>query len=185
MTSIAIAASPLPICAGSEKRDQHRRLTTYARNSPTASQYESQRSSGTPRLHLAALVAHRISGSRSLPDCRLPHVRLPHRSPMSAPVLPPFAQATSGALGSAVSNTLVYPLDLLSTRLQTQSRRPGTPGTPGTPGPDGKQLGATPATKPRGYQSLAGALGEIYQKGGVRGLYQGWQSDTLSNTLSK
>lgn len=76
---------------------------------------------------------------------------------------PPFAQATAGALGSITSNTLVYPLDLLSTRCQTQSR-----------GRDGKG----------GYQSIGAALKEIVDQNGLRGLYQGLGSDTLSNTLS-
>lgn len=82
---------------------------------------------------------------------------------MAQSQLPPFAQATAGALGSMTSNTLVYPLDLLSTRCQTQSR-----------GRDGK----------RGYQSISAALQEIVHQNGVRGLYQGLASDTLSNTLS-
>lgn len=76
---------------------------------------------------------------------------------------PPFAQATAGALGSITSNTLVYPLDLLSTRCQTQSR-----------GRDGKG----------GYKSISAALKEIVDQNGIKGLYQGLGSDTLSNTLS-
>ncbi|SJX64899.1 related to ANT1-Peroxisomal transporter of adenine nucleotides (ATP, AMP)-member of the mitochondrial carrier family (MCF) [Sporisorium reilianum f. sp. reilianum] len=82
---------------------------------------------------------------------------------MAQSQLPPFAQATAGALGSITSNTLVYPLDLLSTRCQTQSR-----------GRDGKG----------GYQSIGAALQEIVKQNGVKGLYQGLASDTLSNTLS-
>ncbi|PWY99963.1 hypothetical protein BCV70DRAFT_217012 [Testicularia cyperi] len=82
---------------------------------------------------------------------------------MAQSQLPPFAQATAGALGSITSNTLVYPLDLLSTRCQTQSR-----------GRDGKA----------GYQSISAALGEIVKQNGVKGLYQGLGSDTISNTLS-
>ncbi|SNX81986.1 related to ANT1 - Peroxisomal transporter of adenine nucleotides (ATP, AMP) - member of the mitochondrial carrier family (MCF) [Melanopsichium pennsylvanicum] len=82
---------------------------------------------------------------------------------MAQSQLPPFAQATAGALGSITSNTLVYPLDLLSTRCQTQSR-----------GRDGKG----------GYQSISAALREIVNQNGVKGLYQGLGSDTLSNTLS-
>ncbi|GAC96040.1 mitochondrial carrier protein [Pseudozyma hubeiensis SY62] len=82
---------------------------------------------------------------------------------MAQSELPPFAQATAGALGSITSNTLVYPLDLLSTRCQTQSR-----------GRDGKG----------GYQSISAALQEIVKQNGVKGLYQGLASDTLSNTLS-
>ncbi|WWC62144.1 uncharacterized protein I303_104735 [Kwoniella dejecticola CBS 10117] len=38
--------------------------------------------------------------------------------------LPPFLQATSGALGSAVGNALVYPLDVATTRMQNNARRP-------------------------------------------------------------
>ncbi|SPO30831.1 related to ANT1 - Peroxisomal transporter of adenine nucleotides (ATP, AMP) - member of the mitochondrial carrier family (MCF) [Ustilago trichophora] len=82
---------------------------------------------------------------------------------MAQSQLPPFAQATAGALGSITSNTLVYPLDLLSTRCQTQSR-----------GRDGKA----------GYQSISAALREIVDQNGIKGLYQGLASDTLSNTLS-
>lgn len=74
-----------------------------------------------------------------------------------------MAQATAGACGSLVSNTVVYPLDLLSTRLQTQSK-----------GKDGKS----------GYQSIYGALQDIVKKNGISGLYQGWGADSISNALS-
>lgn len=37
--------------------------------------------------------------------------------------LPPLVQAVSGAVGSAAANAIVYPLDLVSTRLQTTSSR--------------------------------------------------------------
>lgn len=82
---------------------------------------------------------------------------------MSESKLPPLAQATAGACGSLVSNTVVYPLDLLSTRLQTQSR-----------GRDGKS----------GYGSIGSALREIFEKSGIAGLYQGWGADSLSSSLS-
>lgn len=80
---------------------------------------------------------------------------------------PAFAQATSGAMGSLVSNTLVYPLDLLSTRLQTQSRA---------------RAGSSKVKKAQ--PSLIGALQEIVKTSGIGGLYQGLGSDSLSNTLS-
>ncbi|WVQ80234.1 hypothetical protein IAT38_002339 [Cryptococcus sp. DSM 104549] len=38
--------------------------------------------------------------------------------------LPPLLQATSGALGSAVGNTVVYPLDVATTRMQHDAKRP-------------------------------------------------------------
>ncbi|ORY36266.1 hypothetical protein BCR35DRAFT_336619 [Leucosporidium creatinivorum] len=40
-----------------------------------------------------------------------------------ASTLPPLAQATSGALASVVSNLLVYPLDTVTTRMQTSKGR--------------------------------------------------------------
>ncbi|EPQ26759.1 uncharacterized protein PFL1_05738 [Pseudozyma flocculosa PF-1] len=82
---------------------------------------------------------------------------------MAQSELPPFAQATAGALGSIASNTLVYPLDLLSTRRQTQSRAR-----------EGKSL----------KFSVLASLREIVDKNGIAGLYQGLGSDTLSSTLS-
>ncbi|UZJ53181.1 hypothetical protein CBS101457_002501 [Exobasidium rhododendri] len=81
---------------------------------------------------------------------------------MAESELPPFAQATAGACGSLVSNSLVYPLDLLSTRLQTQSKGKGS----------------------KGHQSIYGALQEIVRNKGILGLYQGWAADSMSNTMS-
>ncbi|KAG2122345.1 mitochondrial carrier domain-containing protein [Suillus clintonianus] len=37
-------------------------------------------------------------------------------------VLPPFVQAASGSLGSASANTLTYPLDLITTRIQATEK---------------------------------------------------------------
>ena len=37
--------------------------------------------------------------------------------------LPPLVQAFSGAVGSASANAIVYPLDLVATRLQTTSSK--------------------------------------------------------------
>ncbi|KAK0537663.1 hypothetical protein OC834_000716 [Tilletia horrida] len=78
---------------------------------------------------------------------------------MAESKLPPLAQASAGAIGASVSNSLIYPLDVLSTRAQTQTSR---------------------AQK----QSIVGALQAIVRKQGVAGLYQGWGADTLSNSLS-
>ncbi|KAG0148832.1 hypothetical protein CROQUDRAFT_654439 [Cronartium quercuum f. sp. fusiforme G11] len=39
--------------------------------------------------------------------------------------LPPLAQATTGAIGSVFSNALLYPLDLITTRMQTRPLRSG------------------------------------------------------------
>jgi solute carrier family 25 (peroxisomal adenine nucleotide transporter), member 17 len=37
--------------------------------------------------------------------------------------LPPLIQAFSGSIGSATANAIIYPLDLVATRLQTTSSR--------------------------------------------------------------
>lgn len=66
-----------------------------------------------------------------------------------------------------VSNTIVYPLDLLSTRLQTQS-----------------SSSLSNSSKGKGKPGIYGALSEIVRTKGVRGLYQGWAADSMSNTLS-
>ncbi|CAD6906613.1 unnamed protein product [Tilletia controversa] len=78
---------------------------------------------------------------------------------MAESKLPPLAQASAGAFGSSIANSLVYPLDMLSTRAQTQTSK---------------------ASK----QSIIGALQAVVRKNGVAGLYQGWGADTLSNSLS-
>lgn len=74
--------------------------------------------------------------------------------------VPPFAQAAAGATGSIVSNTIVYPLDLVSTRVQTTRSK-----------------------------AVAGsswkALREIVRAKGVQGLYQGLGADNLSNTVGR
>ncbi|PWN51022.1 mitochondrial carrier [Violaceomyces palustris] len=77
--------------------------------------------------------------------------------------LAPFAQATAGALGSIVSNTLVYPLDLISTRFQTETRA---------------------KAKAKSSTSIYHALREIFKRDGIKGLYQGLGSDTLSTAIS-
>lgn len=75
------------------------------------------------------------------------------------PEIPPFAQAAAGAAGSIVSNTIVYPLDLISTRVQTSG------------------------SKAQAKSPLA-AISEVVKKKGISGLYQGLGTDNLSNTVS-
>lgn len=75
------------------------------------------------------------------------------------PTLPPLATATSGAIGSALANGAIFPLDLITSRLQTAGRK-GKYGTP------------------------LGAARKIVEEEGVSGLYSGIASDTLSTLLS-
>ncbi|GAA6001831.1 hypothetical protein JCM10207_002340 [Rhodosporidiobolus poonsookiae] len=89
-----------------------------------------------------------------------------------ASTLPPLAQATSGALGAVVSNTLVFPLDTLTTRLQassSSSRRRSTP-KPGRKG---------------GYASLVAAVRTLVAQQGWSGFYAGLGPDTLSTLISQ
>ena len=79
---------------------------------------------------------------------------------MPAAALPPLATASAGALGAAASNAIIFPLDLITSRLQTQGR--------------GKNK----------YTSPVQAARKIVRSEGVSGLYAGLASDTLSTLLS-
>lgn len=107
---------------------------------------------------------------------RAPNKQASERASMTSSELPPFAQATAGSLGSAVSGSIVYPLDLISTRLQT--RGTGVSRT-------SKNQQSSHAPSQNGFRSLVHALQEVVQKKGLGGLYQGWSSDTISSMLSK
>ncbi|TFK45029.1 mitochondrial carrier domain-containing protein [Crucibulum laeve] len=78
--------------------------------------------------------------------------------------LPPLVQAFSGAIGSIVSNTLTYPLDLVITRLQldppNDSKRPG------------------------GVQGAIRILRRIVEKHGWGALYDGLWTDSCATFLS-
>lgn len=75
--------------------------------------------------------------------------------------LPPLVQAVSGAFGSATANALVYPLDLVATRLQTTSS---------------KQL--------RGFAGVLRALRHVLETEGWSGLYDGLPTDTAATITS-
>ncbi|SCZ90495.1 BZ3500_MvSof-1268-A1-R1_Chr1-3g02024 [Microbotryum saponariae] len=108
--------------------------------------------------------------------------------------LSPLAQATGGAIGAAISNSLVYPLDVLVTRLQTAKRgkceqprllrrkvisglirsiylscvRRGGPHTAGS----------------AQQYTLLSALKSIVRREGWTSLYAGLASDSISTALS-
>ncbi|KAI0087111.1 mitochondrial carrier domain-containing protein [Irpex rosettiformis] len=75
--------------------------------------------------------------------------------------LPPLIQAFSGSIGSAAANTIVYPLDLVTTRLQTTSSR-----------------------KLRGLRGILLTLRHIIYVEGWSGLYDGLNADTAATLLS-
>ncbi|KAJ3036351.1 ADP/ATP carrier protein [Rhizophlyctis rosea] len=74
---------------------------------------------------------------------------------MAASKLPPLADATSGVLGAVVANTIVFPLDVIKTRLQVQS----------------KTLQSLHPSQ--SYTSTLDAFFKILKQEGVAGLYSG------------
>ncbi|KAJ7286963.1 mitochondrial carrier domain-containing protein [Mycena rebaudengoi] len=78
--------------------------------------------------------------------------------------LPPLVQAFSGAIGSASANTLTYPLDLVTTRLQLDSPQK--------------------ASKSSGLQGAVRILRTIIKKHGLGALYTGLGTDTGATLLS-
>ncbi|OZJ04211.1 hypothetical protein BZG36_02957 [Bifiguratus adelaidae] len=79
--------------------------------------------------------------------------------------LPPLGHALSGAVGSALANVIVYPLDLTTTRLQVSKEKHADSGDKSP--------------------TLLSTLQHIYHnEGGLRALYAGLPSDTLATVLS-
>ncbi|KAK8184820.1 peroxisomal adenine nucleotide transporter 1 [Phyllosticta capitalensis] len=91
--------------------------------------------------------------------------RRPSRAPLG-PALPALGHATSGAIGSAVANLLVYPLDVAVTRVQVAARR-------GATAEDGDE-----------YTSILSALRSIYtHEGGLSALYSGVGDSLVKSVL--
>ncbi|KAF1352183.1 mitochondrial carrier domain-containing protein [Delphinella strobiligena] len=73
--------------------------------------------------------------------------------------IPAWGLAVAGATGAALANTLVYPLDIVKTRLQVQvKRKPG-------------EIAST--TNDRHYESTGHAIKSIIEDEGYSGLYSG------------
>ncbi|KAF2175918.1 mitochondrial carrier [Zopfia rhizophila CBS 207.26] len=73
--------------------------------------------------------------------------------------LPPWGNAVAGATGAVIANALVYPLDIVKTRLQVQVKR-----APST-------ADANPADEH--YTSTLDAISKIVKSDGLSGLYAG------------
>ncbi|ORY69804.1 mitochondrial carrier domain-containing protein [Pseudomassariella vexata] len=82
----------------------------------------------------------------------------------SAP-LPPWGLATAGATGAVLANALVYPLDIVKTRLQVQVKR-----QPGEAAAEGEE--------PH-YNSTWDAITKIVAEDGIGGLYAGMEGALL------
>ncbi|ORY12784.1 mitochondrial carrier domain-containing protein [Clohesyomyces aquaticus] len=74
--------------------------------------------------------------------------------------LPPWGNAIAGSAGAVIANALVYPLDIVKTRLQVQVKRSPTSATPNPA--DGEH-----------YTSAMDAIAKIVEAEGVPGLYTG------------
>ncbi|GAO48834.1 hypothetical protein G7K_3001-t4 [Saitoella complicata NRRL Y-17804] len=74
----------------------------------------------------------------------------------------PLVSATSGAVGSAIANALVYPLDVIVSRLQTQNEK------------------GTFVDDPAAYSGLVDALVRIYKEESLSAFFLGLKVDTLS-----
>ncbi|EFX00346.1 peroxisomal carrier [Grosmannia clavigera kw1407] len=82
-------------------------------------------------------------------------------------VIGPWGKATAGAAGAVVANALVYPLDIVKTRLQVQVKQ--------TIEDDekGKEVTTTSSSVTPHYASTWDAMTKIVQQDGVLGLYAG------------
>ncbi|KAI9817779.1 MAG: ADP/ATP carrier protein [Pycnora praestabilis] len=76
------------------------------------------------------------------------------------PPLPPWGNAVAGATGAVLANAIVYPLDIVKTRLQVQVKRRTTDEAPLT-------------TNDHHYTSTWDAINKIIEDEGVVGLYSG------------
>lgn len=80
----------------------------------------------------------------------------------------PWGRATAGATGAVLANALVYPLDIVKTRLQVQVKtKPGE-----------APIADSDATEPH-YDSTWDAITKIVADDGVKGLYTGMSGSLL------
>ncbi|CCG80760.1 putative Mitochondrial carrier protein [Taphrina deformans PYCC 5710] len=88
--------------------------------------------------------------------------------------VPPIVHALSGAVASIFSNSFVYPLDLVTTRIQTQEKSHKR----------SRRDSGTPLTHDKYYESLPHALFTIYEEEGILALWQGVWADNVSTMAS-
>lgn len=129
-------------------------------------------------LRVASGASHRLIISLTLSDF-LHHIQdafhpshhYDHRHPgedwktaaLRGPALPALGNAVAGAAGSAISNVVVYPLNVLVVRLQAQKQ---------------KQTDAKESEDDAEYTDLLDAARKIYSQRGIAGFYPGITQDT-------
>ncbi|KAL8722396.1 MAG: hypothetical protein Q9225_001127 [Loekoesia sp. 1 TL-2023] len=87
----------------------------------------------------------------------------------SHPPLPPWGNALAGATGAVLANAIVYPLDVVKTRLQVQVKRKPTESEPLT-------------TNHAHYTSSLDAVRKIVEDEGITGLYSGINGSLIGVT---
>ncbi|KAH7043695.1 mitochondrial carrier domain-containing protein [Linnemannia elongata] len=92
--------------------------------------------------------------------------------------LPPIGHALSGGVAAALANVVIYPLDMATTRVQSQSTKDSSTSSFAT-------SSLTPAPKKRvHYTSVPDAIRKIYASEGFAALYSGLGSDTIATLTS-
>ncbi|BFZ53512.1 hypothetical protein PYCC9005_000537 [Savitreella phatthalungensis] len=82
---------------------------------------------------------------------------------------PPLIHALAGAVASIFSNTAVYPLDLITTRIQTQQK---------------EEPASKSGSQKQEYDNVLDALLKVYREEGLSALYRGVGADNFSTMLS-
>ncbi|CAI7656345.1 unnamed protein product [Penicillium glandicola] len=87
---------------------------------------------------------------------------------LRGPALPALGNATAGAVGAAISNVVVYPLNVIVARLQTQKQKDS----------DSSEKSDDSEDSDEGYTSVVDAARKIYAQQGLAGFYPGLAQDT-------
>ncbi|KAJ5164029.1 Mitochondrial substrate/solute carrier [Penicillium coprophilum] len=87
---------------------------------------------------------------------------------LRGPALPALGNATAGAVGAAISNVVVYPLNVIVARLQTQKQKSNDP----------SEKSDEDGNADEEYTGVVDAARKIYAQQGVAGFYPGLAQDT-------
>ncbi|KAJ5596525.1 Mitochondrial substrate/solute carrier [Penicillium hetheringtonii] len=87
---------------------------------------------------------------------------------LRGPALPVLGNAVAGAVGSAISSVVVYPLSVIVARLQTQQKKNNT---------------KDESEEDEEYKNILDAAYKIYQEEGIAGFYPGLAQDTFKTVL--
>ncbi|KAJ5093530.1 hypothetical protein N7456_009391 [Penicillium angulare] len=104
---------------------------------------------------------------------------------LRGPALPVLGNAVAGAVGSAVSNVVVYPLNVIVARLQTQqkSSKSNPKSKSSTNNEDTEEDTEEKEEEEKEYTSLLDAAYRIYLQQGFAGFYPGLAQDTCKSVL--